>query len=170
MVMTPHDTFAQFTKTLRNLDRLMDKAKALAETKKFDVDTLCQDRLAPDMFTFARQVQSACDAAKFAAAYLSGKPAPSHPDTETTMSELRERIAKCVAWLESIRPEDLTGWEDRKVSPSWLHGKWVPTKDYLMQLAIPNFYFHVTMAYAILRTNGVDIGKSDYIGGLPIKD
>lgn len=170
VAMNAHETFAQFIKMLRNLERFMDKATTLAEAKKFDVNVLCQARLAPDMFPFAKQIQAGCDAAKYAAAYLSGKPAPSHPDTETTMAELRERIAKCVGFVESIRPEDFAGWETRKCAPPWMHGKWVQGDHYLMQLAMPNFYFHTTIAYAILRSNGVDLGKADFIGNLPVKE
>ena len=115
-------------------------------------------------------MQSACDQAKYAAAYLGNKQGPSHPDTEKTFAEVRQRIEKCLGFLESVSAKDLEGGEQRKVAPPWLGGKWLTGEDYLLQVAIPNFFFHATMAYAILRHNGVDLGKMDYIGSLPVKD
>jgi hypothetical protein len=168
--MTHNDAIRLFAKTLQNLERCMDKAAAHAKAKSFEVDVLVQARLAPDQFAFVRQVQSACDQAKYAAAYLSGKPAPSHPDTEQTFGELRQRIQKCLGFLETVQAKDLAGAEDRKVSPPWLSGKWLRGDDYLVHVALPNFFFHVTMAYAILRHNGVDLGKMDYIGSLPTQE
>lgn len=164
------ESIAQFAKMLRNLDRWIEKSTAYAETKKFDVNNLVTARLAPDQYPLVRQVQACCDQAKFAAAYLSGKEAPKHPDTEQTMPELRQRIAACLGFLESVKAEELAGFEDRKVAPAWMHGKWLKGDHYLSQLAIPNFYFHVTTAYAIFRHNGVDVGKMDFVGGLPMKD
>jgi hypothetical protein len=168
--MQPHDAIRLFAKTLQNFEKWMDKAEAHAKAKSFEVDVLAQARLAPDQFSFVRQVQSGCDQAKYTAAYLSGKPAPSHPDTEQTFAELRQRIQKCLSFLESVQAKDLAGAEDRKVAPPWLQGRWLRGEDYLEQLAVPNFFFHATMAYAILRHNGVDLGKMDYIGSLPIKE
>jgi len=167
--MTHDDAIRHFAKMLRNLDRWLDKAAAHAKAKSFEVDVLLQARLAPDQYAFVRQVQSACDQAKFAAAYLGGKKAPAHPDTEQTMPELRQRIAACLAFLETVQQKDLVGAEERRVAPPWLGGNWLRGDDYLMHVAIPNFFFHVTMAYAILRHNGVDLGKMDYIGELPTK-
>ena len=132
--------------------------------------SLAQARLAPDAYPFTRQVQAACDQAKFAAAYLGNKPAPSHPDTEQTFAELRERIQKCLSFVDSVPVKDLAGSEQRKVSPPWLHGRWLHGDDYLVQVAIPNFFFHATMAYAILRHNGVDLGKMDYVGSIPMQE
>ena len=168
--MTPNDAIRLFAKTLQNMEHWMDKAAAYAQAKSFEVDVLVQDRLAPDAYAFNRQVESACDQAKYAAAYLGGKPAPSHPDTEKTFAELRQRIRTCLAFLESVQAKDLAGAEDRKVSPPWLGGKWLRGDDYLVHVAIPNFFFHATMAYAILRHNGVDLGKMDYVGSLPIQE
>jgi len=168
--MTHHDAIRQFTKMLRNLDQWLDKAAAHAKTRSFDVDVLAQARLAPDQYELVRQVQSACDQAKFAAAYLAGKQAPAHPDTERTIAELRQRIQTCLGFLDTVREKDLVGAEERKVAPPWLGGKWLRGDDYLVQGAIPNFFFHVTMAYAILRHNGVDLGKMDYIGALPTRE
>lgn len=163
------ESIAQFAKMLRNLDRWIEKTTTYAEAKKFDVNNLVTARLAPDQYPLVRQVQACCDQAKFAAAYLSGKEAPKHPDTETTMAELRQRIAACLGFLESVKAEELAGFEDRKVSPPWMHGKWLKGDHYLAQLAIPNFYFHVTTAYSILRSNGVDVGKMDFLGAIPIQ-
>jgi len=168
--MTHDDTIRLFAKTLQNLERWMDKAEAHAQAKKFEVDVLAHARLAPDQYDFVRQVQSACDQAKYAAAYLGGKQPPSHPDTEQTFAELRKRIEKCLGFLESVSAKDLTGAEERKVAPAWLGGRWLRGDDYLVHVAIPNFFFHATMAYAILRHNGVDLGKMDYVGSIPARE
>lgn len=165
--MTPNDAIRLFTKTLENLEKWMDKADEHAKAKSFEVDVLVDARLAPDQFAFVRQVQSACDQAKYTAAYLSGVQAPSHPDTERTFAEVRQRIRKCTGFLATVQEKDLAGAAERKVAPPWLAGRWLRGHDYLVHLAVPNFFFHVTMAYAILRHNGVSLGKMDYIGGLP---
>ena len=168
--MDTAETITQFAKMLENLDRWLGAASGFAEKKKFAPEVLVQARLAPDQYELTRQVQSACDTAKYAAAYLSGQKAPSHPDTEKTIGELRARIQTCVQYLESVKPSEYAGAAERRVSPPWLGGKWFKGADYLMQLAVPNFYFHVTTAYAILRHNGVDLGKRDFIGSLKLKD
>ena len=165
--MTHDDAIRIFAKTLRNLEGWMEKAAAHAKAKSFEVDVLAQARLAPDQYSFARQVQAACDQAKYTAAYLGGKEAPSHPDTEQTFAELRQRIEKCVTFLETVKASDLAGAEERKVAPPWLRGSWLRGDDYFAHVAIPNFFFHATMAYAILRHNGVELGKRDYLGALP---
>lgn len=168
--MNVRDVVPQYAKMLHNLDGWLDKATAFAKHKGFDVDTLVQARLAPDMYSLDRQVQSACDTAKFSAAYLAGKEAPAHPDTEKTIAELRARIKSCLAYLETVQEADLAGAAERRVSPKFLQGKWVRGDEYLVQVSLPNFYFHVTVAYAILRHNGVDLGKRDFIGHMPIRD
>jgi len=168
--MTPNDAIRLFVKTLKNHESWMDKAEAHAKAKSFEVDVLVHARLAPDAFAFDRQVQSGCDQAKYAAAYLSGKPAPSHPDTEKNFPELRQRIQKCVAFLETVQAKDLVGAEERKVAPPWLGGRWLRGDEYLIHVAVPNFFFHATMAYAILRHNGIELGKMDYIGSLPARE
>ena len=168
--MKHDDAIRLFAKTLNNLEQWMEKATAYAKAKAFDVDVLAAARLAPDQFGFVQQVQSACDQAKYAAAYLGGKPAPSHPDTEQTFAELRQRIQKCLGFLETVQAKDLVGAEERKVSPPWLGGKWLRGDDYLVHVALPNFFFHATMAYAILRHNGVTLGKPDYIGSMPVRE
>jgi uncharacterized protein len=168
--MSHDDTIRLFAKTLRNLEQWMDKAAAHAAARSFEVDVLVQARLAPDQYAFAGQVQSACDQAKYAAAYLSGKQAPSHPDTETTFAELRQRVQKCLGFVDTVQASDLAGAGERKVAPPWLGGKWLRGDDYLVQVALPNFFFHATMAYAILRHNGVALGKMDYIGSIPLQE
>ena len=164
------DFVPQYTKMLNHLDHWLQKATDHAKTKKFEVDTLVLARLAPDQYSLDRQIQSACDTAKFCAAYLGGKTAPVHPDTEKTVAELRARIRSCMSFLETVSPAELSGAEDRKVAPKWLEGKWMKGDQYLLQVSMPNFYFHVTTAYAILRHNGVDLGKADFIGAMPTRD
>lgn len=168
--MTHHDALALFAKTLRNLLAWMDKAEANARSRSFEVDVLAQARLAPDQYEFVRQVQAACDQAKYAAAYLGGKQPPVHPDTEKSFPELRARIEKCLAFVETVTAADCAGAADRKVAPNWLGGQWLRGDDYLVHVAIPNFFFHATMAYALLRHNGVPLGKMDYVGTLPVRE
>jgi uncharacterized protein len=168
--MNIHDVIPQYAKMLQNLDRWLDKADAHAKVKGFALDSLVHARLAPDQYALDRQIQSACDSAKFSAAYLSGKEPPAHPDTEKTIAELRARIQKCCSFLETVTAADVAGAEERKVAPKWLQGKWVKGDQFLVQVSLPNFYFHVTTAYAILRHNGVDLGKRDFIGSMPVRD
>ena len=125
-----------------------------------------QTRLAPDMFPFVRQVQAACDAAKFAAARCAGQEAPSHADTEQTVDEIKKRIAAVVAYLDSFSEKSFEGIEGRTVTtPRW-EGKSMTATNYFVEHAQPNFFFHLTTAYAILRNSGVDVGKRDYLGQL----
>ena len=167
--MNVYGVIPQYSKILGNLERWLDKAAAHATAKKFEVDTLVHARLAPDMFPLGKQIQSACDQAKFSAAYLTGKEPPVHPDTEKTIAELRARIQSCRAFLETIQPGDVAGAEERKVSPKWLQGKWVKGEQFLLQLSLPNFYFHVVTAYAILRAQGLPMGKTVFIGPINIQ-
>ncbi len=157
-------TITQFTRMLKNLDQWLQKGAEYAQQKGFAADVLAQTRLAPDQYALVQQVQSACDSAKFAAAYLSGQTAPSHPDTETTFDELQARVRTCVAYLESVPASAFVGAEQRRVAPPWMEGESVPGDVYLTRIAVPNFYFHVTTAYALLRHNGVDLGKRDFMG------
>jgi uncharacterized protein len=163
------DTIKQFSKMLRNLDRWLDKAVEHATAKPFDPNVLVHARLAPDQFSLDRQVQSACDAAKFAAVYLTGKQAPPHPDTEKTVAELKARIAAVLDTLDGFQEADFADADERKVSPPWLHGKWLRGDHYLLEVATANFYFHVTTAYSILRHNGVPLGKMDFIGPISVQ-
>jgi hypothetical protein len=168
--LTPYETLQLFSKTLANLERWMDKAEAYAKERSFDVEVLAAARLAPDQYPFLQQVQLLCDQAKFAAAYLGGKQPPAHPDTEKSFPELRERIRKCADVLASVSEADLGGAEERRVAPPWLGGRWLRGGDYLVHVAVPNFFFHATTAYAILRHNGVPLGKLDYVGSLPTRE
>jgi hypothetical protein len=167
--MTPHVLVLEMKKLLRNLDGWLAKATAHAEARKYDTGVLLQTRLTPDMFPFVRQVQSACDSAKFAASRVTGKDAPSHPDTETSFAELSARIGKVVDYLETFTANDFADAGTRAVSlPRW-EGKSMTAIDYLIEHAVPNFFFHLTTAYAILREAGVDVGKRDYLGTLSLK-
>ncbi len=168
--MTHSEIVRHFGNQLQCIAKWLDKAQIHAEAKKFDVDVFAGARLAPDAFSLVQQVQATCDQAKFAAAYLTGAKAPSHPDTEKTIAELRKRIETCTDYLASVDDKDFAGSEERKIAPPWLDGKWFRGNDYVVGLAIPNFNFHLTMTYAILRHNGVDLGKMDFIGGLKIQD
>jgi uncharacterized protein len=160
----------QCSRMLTNMDAWFQTAAEHARTKGFEVDVLAQARLAPDQFSLVQQVQSACDQAKYAAAYLSGTPPPSHPDVEKTIDELRARIQTARAYVDGFHAGDFGPPEKLRVSPAWMGGLSVSGDRYLTVIAIPNFFFHVTTAYAILRHNGVPLGKSDYIGFKDMKD
>ena len=162
--MRTFETVSQFSRMLKNLDQWLHAGVAYAQKRNFDPDVLVHARLAPDQYALVRQVQSGCDTAKFTAAYLAEQKAPPHPDTEKTITELRARIQACVAFLDAFKVADFGGAEERRVAPPWMQGKSVRGDHYLMRIAVPNFYFHVTTAYAILRHNGVDLGKLDFIG------
>jgi len=155
----------RFVNTLKNLSVILDKAQAHADAKKIDPRVLTAARLYPDMFPMSRQVQSACDTAKGAVARLAGVEVPVHEDTEQTFEELKARIAKTITFIETIQPAQVDGSEDREVVLKFRSGE-VKFKgmQYLLGQALPNFYFHATTAYDILRHNGVEVGKRDYIG------
>ncbi len=156
----------QFTKMLHNLSLLLDKAQKHAEAKKFEPEVLLNSRLSPDMLPLTCQVQIACDTAKLATSRLTGKEAPVYEDTEKTIPELKARIEKTIGYVTSMKESDFSGWEERIISPPRWAGFFIG-KDYFYQHAVPNFYFHMVTAYAILRHKDVDIGKMDYIGQLP---
>lgn len=160
--MNPADTIQQFSHMLGALDAWLHKGAEYAATRGFEVDVLAQSRLAPDQYTLVQQVQAACDQAKFAAAYLSGQKAPSHPDTETTVEQLRARLRACREYVDGV--SGFAEAESIRVAPAWMGGKSVRGDVYVHRIAIPNFYFHVTTAYAILRHNGVPLGKADFVG------
>ncbi len=156
-----------FVNMLKALSAILGKAAAHAEAKKIDPAVLVNDRLAPDMFPLSRQIQIATDGVKGGAARLAGIEVPSYPDTETTLEELKARIARTVAFLEGIDRSRFDGAEDRsvtmKVGPSEMT---FPARVFLFEFVIPNFYFHATTTYAILRHNGVEMGKQDFLAGL----
>ena len=160
-----YQAISQCTQMLKNLESWFDKAEERAGAKTFDVGVLMSGRLAPDMRPFIYQVQSACDYVKAAAAWLSGQTPPKHEDNEQTIDEVRARIRKTVAFAESVHEAQYAGAVDRKIHLSFAPpGKALGGEDYLLQMTIPNVYFHIAMAYAILRHNGVDIGKMDFLG------
>ena len=160
-----HASAPRFVNTLKNLSAILDKAQAHADARKIDPLVLTASRLYPDMFALARQVQVACDSAKGAVARLSGVEVPKHEDTEKTFDELKERIAKTLAFIATVKPAQIDGTEEKDVVLK-LRGKDVPFKgmQYLLGFVLPNFYFHAATAYNILRHNGVDVGKQDFIG------
>jgi uncharacterized protein len=160
-----------FQRTLKALDAVLDKAVANAAERKIDPAVLVNARLAPDMHPLSRQIQIATDGVKGCAARLAGVEVPSFADTETTFPDLKERIAKTLAFIATIKPEQIDGSEARDISlkagPRELNFK---GQDYLLFFVLPNFYFHATTAYDILRHNGVPLGKLDFLGaaqGMP---
>jgi len=161
-------TVPQDIKMLQNLDRWLEAAVAYAETRKFDADTLLLARLAPDQYPLGRQVQMICDNAKFCAARLTGTTAPSHPDTETTIPALRARIAAVIAYLGTVSEAAFDGASARRIELTFAPGMGISGEDYLRDMAAPNLYFHLTLAYSILRHNGVPLGKRDFLGSLAL--
>ncbi|HEV8016177.1 MAG TPA: DUF1993 domain-containing protein, partial [Stellaceae bacterium] len=147
-----------------------DKAEKHAVAKNFDAAVLMSSRLAPDMKDFVYQVQSACDYVKGAAAWLAGQTPPKHEDNERTIDDLRARIRKTVAFAEAVKEAQYAGAAERKIKLSWAPGKVLSGQDYLLQMIVPNIYFHTAIAYAILRHNGVDIGKMDFLGPVNFVD
>ncbi len=162
-------TIPLFQKQLKAIDNCLGKAQAYADQRKFDVNNLMVTRLAPDQFTFAKQVQTACDVAKFAAAKLTGREAPSHPDTEKTIDELRARIKTVQDYLETFKREDFANAAEARCGHTWMGGKSIRGTAYVHEYVIPNFYFHAAHAYALLRHNGVQLGKFDYLVSLPME-
>ncbi len=162
-------TVVQFTKILKNLDAILAKAAQYADSKKIEVDVLLNSRLAPDQFNLTRQIQIASDSAKLCVAKLTLKDAPTHDDKETTLTQLRTRLAETIAYLGTVREPDFAGALERRITtPRW-EGKTLSGFEYAVQHSIPNVYFHTTVAYEILRHNGLDIGKKDFLGALPFK-
>ncbi len=158
------------TRVLRNLAAILDKAEQWIAERRIDPEAILQARLAPDMFTFTRQIQIATDNAKGAAARLTGQTPPSFPDEEASFADLKARIAKTIAFLESVPEAAFKGAEDRPITLQLgPPGNRLEVKfnglDYLQGFATPNVYFHYSMVYALLRHNGLEIGKKDYIGG-----
>lgn len=162
-------TVPQHIKMLRNLINILNKGAAFADGKKVEMGVLLQSRLAPDQFPLIRQIQIATDSAKLCAFRLTGKEAPPHEDKETTWPELKTRIEQTITYLSSLSAKDYAGAEDKKISqPRW-EGKYLTGYEFALQHATPNVYFHITTAYAILRHNGVEVGKKDYLGEMPYK-
>ena len=164
-------TVVQFSKMLQNLSLILAKGEAFAESKKVDMSVLLNARLAPDQFNLIRQVQIACDTAKIGVARLTDNldTVPKHDDSETTLPELQARIQSVLTYLAGFSASDFDNAATVTVSqPRW-EGKYLTGFEFAMQHAVPNIYFHITTAYAILRHNGVDVGKKDYLGPMPYK-
>ncbi|HVI91567.1 MAG TPA: DUF1993 family protein [Dongiaceae bacterium] len=156
-----------FLRNLKNLSAVLDKGLANAEARKIDPTVFVNARLAPDMHALPRQIQIATDAAKGCGARLAGVEVPSYEDTETTFPELQARIAKTAAFLQGLTAAQIDGSENRAITLKMRTGEVNLTgQSYLLNVALPNFFFHYTTAYAILRHNGVDVGKMDYLGGM----
>ena len=154
-----------FVRVLGNLSAILDKGLADAEARKIDPAVFLNARLAPDMHPLSRQVQIASDAAKGCAARLTGSEPPSFPDTESSFAELKERLAKTIAYVQGLEPGKFDGSETREITLTFPGGEFkFSGQDYLFNFAVPNLYFHATTAYAILRHNGVPVGKRDFLG------
>jgi hypothetical protein len=164
-------TVPQFKRILQNVERWLDKTVAFAEGKKFDPNSLLSARLAPDQFALVRQIQSSCDQCKLTVARLTAKDPPKHPDTEQTFDELRKRLHSVIAYLDTFKPADFEGAAERLIAlPFFPAGKGMTAADYLVERQLPNVYFRTSMVYAILRHNGVDLGKDDFIGQVTYRD
>jgi uncharacterized protein len=155
-----------FKQILGGLVNVMAKAEVHAETRKIDPDALLQARLYPDMFAFLRQVQVASDFAKSVAARLGDVAVPAFDDTERTFGDLKARVGKVVAFIDALDPVKFAGAESREIvtQPGTAREKRFTGEAYLFTYGLPHFFFHTTTAYAILRHNGVEVGKKDYIG------
>lgn len=156
-----------YLQQLKALIGMLDKAEHHATARKIDPSALLMARLFPDMFTLTRQVQLTTDFAKGPCARLAGVEMPSYADTETTFAELKARVAKTIAFIETLKPEQFAGAEGREITIK-IAGNPVTFKGepYLVNFAIPNFYFHLTTVYALLRHNGVELGKGDFVAGV----
>ena len=167
MAITIYDQLVPgFTKMLTALDKVLSKAEADAAARKIDPQVFVNGRLAPDMLPLTRQVQIMTDQAKGGASRLAGQESPKWADEEKSFADLHARIAKTIAHLKTFKPEDFDGAETRAIELKFPNATFNFTgKDYFLGFVVPNFYFHYTTAYAILRHNGVPIGKQDFLGG-----
>ena len=170
-------TVPPMMKALKALSGILDKVDTHAKSKQLEwhpaglqEGALLESRLISDQFSFVRQVQVACDNAKNGVARLAEIEAPKYEDTEKTIAELKARIEKTVAFLKTLKPEQVSGKEGVKVALPYWGGKSMSGLDYTNNYLLPNFYFHLTTAYSILRKNGVNLGKGDFMGDLPLKD
>lgn len=163
-----HASMPVLTKALKNLSNILEKAEAHAAAKKIDPSVFLQSRLYPDMYPLPRQVQIATDVAKGCGARLAGLEPPKYEDNETSFAELQSRIAKTIAFLETFSPAQIDGSEGKsvtlKVGGSEMSFEGLP---YLFDFVLPNVYFHISIAYAILRHGGVELGKRDFLGSYP---
>jgi len=154
-----------FVRMLANVNTWLDKAEAHAAAKKFDTSVYLSMRLAPDMLPFTKQIQIACDTVKFCVARLAGVDSPKFDDNETTLAELRERISATIAYVKSVPAAQIDGSEEKDITLPRRDGPIIMKGEaYLKHFVLPNFFFHLTTAYALLRHNGVEVGKMDYLG------
>lgn len=168
-IATYEFTIASFIRTLNALSNILEKGKAFADEHKLDFSVMLQTRLIPTQFHLGKQIQIATDIAKLFVPRISSIEAPKFDDQETTYEEFQARIQATLTFLKTIRPEDIQP-EGKKITFPWYPGKFIAGEDYVTQYAIPNFYFHVTTAYAILRASGVPLGKQDYLAGVNWQD
>ncbi|HKE44965.1 MAG TPA: DUF1993 domain-containing protein [Steroidobacteraceae bacterium] len=168
MAVSMYDiSVAAFTRTLQNLSGILDKAIGYAAAKKFDGKVLVESRLYPDMFPLSRQVQIACDFAKGCSARLAGVEVPKYEDNEATLEELKARVVKTLDFIGTVKPEQLKGSEERTITHEMrVMTLKLPGLVYVTGFALPNFYFHATTAYALLRHSGLELGKRDFVGAL----
>lgn len=157
-------TTQQFIWGLGQLKHILTQAQAHAETKKIDMSVFFNTRLIADQFPLSKQIQITCDTAKMFVSRLTNLEVPSFEDKEQTLDEFMKRIDNTIAILKRVKPEDFNDYANKKITSSFKPGMVMDGKTYLIQHAIPNFHFHLTTAYAILRANGVNIGKNDYLG------
>lgn len=163
-------TVPQFIRLLGQVHRWLDKAQAYAEQKKFDPEVFMSTRLAPDQFPFLKQIQGITDLVKAGVSRLANVDPPVYEDKETTIAEIRARVDKTIAYLQTLKPEQFQGAEERQIKLPFLPGKYMVGSAYLTEFVLPNVYFHATTAYAILRANGVDLGKMDFLGDISLRD
>ena len=164
-------TIPPFIKALGNLSAILDKAVIYAGEKSIPAETLLNSQLAPDQFSLMRQVQLACDQAKSFPARINSQEPVSLSDNDKTVEDLKHHIDRTIEILMTVKPEDIDGKEDTaEVVLPYMPGKKLNGFSFAFELAVPNFYFHIVTAYAILRHNGMDLGKADYIGGLPLME
>jgi hypothetical protein len=154
----------QFVLSLQNIKNILKKAETYSKDKNFSTELLLHTRLFPDMFALGQQIQTACDAAKFCASRLSQVSAPKFEDKDESFDELLHRIDKTIEYLNSLTANDFKDFDARKIKFPWKPGKELNGKDYLIQFALPNFYFHISTAYNILRSIGLELGKADFLG------
>ncbi|MBC7473799.1 MAG: DUF1993 domain-containing protein [Candidatus Sericytochromatia bacterium] len=164
-----YQTIQQFIKMLNNLNNFLDKAVVYSEEKKCDINNILTARLAVDQFNLIKQIQVISDNAKNTTARFVGQEAPKFEDNEKNIQELKERITKTSEYLKQFKEEDFSNSSNQKITLPFMPGKYIDGEDYLIEFAIPNFYFHFTTAYSILRNCGVNVGKFDYIGSVNFK-
>lgn len=164
-------TVTAYIRHLTNLKNILAKANTWQEASKLKDEAVCNAHLAIDQFPLKKQVQLMCDYAKRGGAFLAGVTPPVYEDTEATLGDLVARIDKTITFLQTLTPTELPADYETKIIPlSWLPGKGLTTKYYVEEYAIPQFYFHYTTAYSILRNFGLPLGKGDFLGGLDIRD